>query len=180
MASIESGKGGGKEESMPRYMVFMPVGYIVVLISAAVSLRASTGASINLVGLSLPAAVLWFGALGGVVSSLQGMFFHNAKWDPSYNLWHWFSGAIGASYGMASYLFLIVIARAAVNGNVAGSADVFALGAFAIRLRAEPVPRDDEAGVFDPLPNVQDPRVRRAQEYESSCAANHWSLGLGS
>ncbi|MHB1521871.1 MAG: hypothetical protein ACYCWN_11275 [Ferrimicrobium sp.] len=117
---------------MPRWMVLAPLLYIVVLISVAVGLRASSGTSINLVGLSVPAAVLWFGALGGVVSSLQGMFFHNAKWDPSYNLWHWFSGAIGASYGMASYLFLIVIAKAAVNGTVAASADVFALGAFAL------------------------------------------------
>jgi hypothetical protein len=82
--------------------------------------------------ISIPVAALWFGALGGVISSLQGMFLHRNKWDNNYDLWHIFSGVVGATYGVISYLFLVVVVNAGTSTPPKIDSPVFALGAFAI------------------------------------------------
>jgi hypothetical protein len=81
----------------------------------------------------MPLSVVWFGALGGVVISLQGIFFHNTNWSKDYNYWHAFSGIIGAIYGVISYLFLIVIVKMAVSTqSVSYDTSVFPLAAFTL------------------------------------------------
>jgi hypothetical protein len=38
---------------------------------------------------SLPVGVPWFGAVGGTLISLTGVFKHADTWDPRLELWHW-------------------------------------------------------------------------------------------
>lgn len=55
----------------------------------------------------LPVGVVWFGATGAVVASMRGIFYHNDKWDSSYNYWHIsrpFLGAVTGSVGALLYL----------------------------------------------------------------------------
>ena len=122
---------------MSNWLLIFPSLYIVALGTTAYILRNHT--SLIILGLPLPPAVLWFGALGGVVASLQGIFFHNRKWDNGYTHWHVFSGIVGAAFGLASYLFLIVIVNSAngapsigKGGSAPSQEAVFALGAFAL------------------------------------------------
>src|SRR5205807_2162827 len=36
----------------------------------------------------VPLGIVYFGALGGVTIGLYGLFFHQGRWDHSYDLWH--------------------------------------------------------------------------------------------
>lgn len=63
----------------------------------------------------LPYSVIWFGALGGVVISLHGIFIHNDKWDPKYNYWHMFSAINGAIYGIVGFLLIKFLIQSSVS-----------------------------------------------------------------
>jgi hypothetical protein len=60
---------------------------------------------------ALPLAVPWFGAVGGVVLSLQGVFDHNKDWDNSYGLWHLFRPLFGATLAIVAYFIFITFVR---------------------------------------------------------------------
>lgn len=53
---------------------------------------------------SVPTPVPWFGALGGVLISLTGVFAHHARWLPSFRYWHWARPFIGATVGVVAVL----------------------------------------------------------------------------
>jgi hypothetical protein len=55
---------------------------------------------------NMPTAVPWFGALGGVVISLVGVFEHSLDWNPRYALWHWGRPFVGATLGVIGVLIL--------------------------------------------------------------------------
>jgi hypothetical protein len=57
----------------------------------------------------LPIGVVWFGAVGAVVSSFRGIFAHNQSWDPSYNLWHYSRPILGATTGSIGALMYWVV-----------------------------------------------------------------------
>lgn len=58
----------------------------------------------------LPMGVLWFGALGGVMVGMSGIFFHNRKWDQGYNYWHISRPFMGAAAGgVGALLFYVAI-----------------------------------------------------------------------
>ena len=67
----------------------------------------------------IPLGVIFFGALGGTTIGLFGVFFHEEKWDHSYDLWHATRPLIGAVLGMVSYLIMVVVLGAA--GSTPGS-----------------------------------------------------------
>ena len=71
----------------------------------------------------LPVAIVWFGALGGSLASLTGIFWHNrADWDDSYNLWHelrpW-TGLVMGSVG--AFLLLVATELATATSTSSGS-----------------------------------------------------------
>ena len=57
----------------------------------------------------VPVTAAWYGMVGGFAASLTGMFYHNEKWDDSFDLWHFCSGIVGAIFGVAAYLALTVV-----------------------------------------------------------------------
>ncbi len=65
---------------------------------------------------NMPLSVLWFGALGGLLLSLYHLFV-NRDWQSPFNLWHVFSGLLGAVYGLISYLIVIVIINSTTISN---------------------------------------------------------------
>jgi len=99
----------------------------------------------------LPIAVPWFGAIGAVTISLEGVF--NRKddpWDPRYNYWHIGRPLFGAVLGVVSFFMFVLLANAS-GAQVAflnpkapapGSADrstpvVFYVVAFLVGYREE-------------------------------------------
>jgi hypothetical protein len=63
----------------------------------------------------LPIGVPWFGAIGAVVISLEGLFQHSRRgdWDPTYSYWHLARPLFGAVLAIvAFFIFLLLIAAA--------------------------------------------------------------------
>jgi hypothetical protein len=74
----------------------------------------------------LPVASIWFGAVGGLLISLEGIFEHNRKWSHSYDYWHYMRPVVGAIMGTLGCLVFIVLAEAAASkGKVATPNPVF-------------------------------------------------------
>ena len=70
----------------------------------------------------MPIAVPWFGALGGVIISLTGVFDHAYDWDPAQRLWHISRPFIGATVGVISVLLVQAgILAAGVNPTASKS-----------------------------------------------------------
>jgi IPT/TIG domain len=70
--------------------------------------------------LALTLEAAWFGALGGVIISLKGVYEHSSGtqgWDASYNLWHLGRPVSGAIAGLMTVILLMVI-------NSGGNSDV--------------------------------------------------------
>jgi hypothetical protein len=63
----------------------------------------------------LPFEAIWFGALGGLLISLQGIFDYNRKWRNSYNYWHLVRPVLGAIMGTLGCLIFIVLTEAATK-----------------------------------------------------------------
>jgi hypothetical protein len=63
----------------------------------------------------LPFEAIWFGALGGLLVSLQGIFDYNRKWRDSYNYWHIIRPVLGAIMGTLGCLIFIVLTEAATK-----------------------------------------------------------------
>lgn len=114
---------------MPGWLLVVPLIYLTMLVGAL--FVHGSPHSIDILGLSIPTLVIWFGTLGGVIDSLQGIFANNKKWNHGFTIWHVFSGILGAVYGLTSYLFLLVIVTAGGGAKPPVEA-VFALAAFTI------------------------------------------------
>ena len=73
---------------------------------------------------SLPAGVLWFGALGAVIISLSGTFDHRTDWDPSWALWHFTRPLIGMSLAIIAWLTfqagILAVGSTPAAGNAQG------------------------------------------------------------
>jgi hypothetical protein len=81
-----------------------------------------------LLGGILPVPVPWFGALGAVTISLEGVFLWNHQWDKKYNYWHIGRPLFGAVLGIVAFFLFVVIVTASgtppkflEGGGVAGS-----------------------------------------------------------
>lgn len=100
-------------------VIAWPVVYLAVLVALPI-IRNEYGSSLPHYVLyplqSMPLSVLWFGALGGVMVSLYGIFVNRA-WQNQFNLWHAFSGLLGAIYGLISYLIIVVLINSITINN---------------------------------------------------------------
>jgi hypothetical protein len=73
----------------------------------------------------VPLGVVWLGALGAVLRSLDGIFWHGTNgWDDSYDWWHICSPLVGAVTGVVGYV-LVLAGLATVGGTNTGGREAF-------------------------------------------------------
>ena len=71
----------------------------------------------------LPVGIVWFGAVGGSLASLTGIFWHHrVDWKDSYDLWHKLRPWTGLVMGSVGAFLLLVSTELATAGTVAGGA----------------------------------------------------------
>jgi hypothetical protein len=118
--------------ALPYFVLSM--GYLVVLLSLGIVYVAWSPAR-HVIPETLgpmPIGVPWWGALGAVTISLYGVFFHNLKWERSFNYWHIARPFLGAVLGMVAYLvFVVVIDATGVQAKRSGTL-VYYLVAFLV------------------------------------------------
>jgi hypothetical protein len=86
---------------------------------------------------ALPVGVPWFGAVGGTLISLTGVFKHADDWDPRLELWHWGRPLVGAFVGsIGALMFLVIVDSAAAQPRHLNAA-VFAVVAFLVGYRED-------------------------------------------
>lgn len=69
----------------------------------------------------IPIAVPWFGALGTVTRSLDGLFFHGkGDWSVDYHLWHVTAPLLGFITGTVTYVLLYAGLSTIGGGNKDG------------------------------------------------------------
>jgi len=108
---------GRKPDVAPRisklsasFFFWLGIGYLVLLLVVAVFYNLTTALKPLMFGGVLPAAVPWFGALGAVVISLEGIFFYGQKhWDKRYNYWHIGRPLFGAVLGIVAFFIFVLI-----------------------------------------------------------------------
>jgi hypothetical protein len=138
-----SGQGSGGDDVrgegdviMPRRIFYLELLYLVVLVAVLVLYKTwsafphAVGGKLN----PLPVSVVWFGAVGGVLSGLQGIFFHNQKWDASFNYWHYSRPLVGAVTGSIGALLFLVALRLGTKQGASVKPDVLTLEAVAFVL----------------------------------------------
>jgi len=124
---------------MPRFFFWLELGYLTLLLGGAIAVAkwpTFNRAFPHDIG-PVPLAVAWWGAVGAVIISLQGVFLHNHSWDHSYNYWHIARPLLGAALGTVAFLIFIAVidatgARARDHRSV-----VYYLVAFLIGYREE-------------------------------------------
>jgi H+/Cl- antiporter ClcA len=68
----------------------------------------------------LPLGIVWFGAVGGSLASLTGIFWHHrVDWNDSYNLWHKLRPWTGLVMGTVGAFLLLVTTELATAGTTA-------------------------------------------------------------
>jgi hypothetical protein len=80
---------------------------LLLLMAGAYNLSPWASKTVMLGGL-LPVAVPWFGALGAVTISLEGVFLWNDQWDRKYNYWHIGRPLFGAVLGIVAFFLFVV------------------------------------------------------------------------
>jgi hypothetical protein len=97
----------------PSFFFWLSMGYISLLLLMAMGYNilfaGSDGSKPVLLGGILPIGVPWFGALGAVTISLEGVFLWNSQWDKSYNYWHIGRPVFGAVLGIVAFFLFVVI-----------------------------------------------------------------------
>lgn len=106
---------------MPRWIFWVQLAWLVGLAATFVVYVVSApvrNALPHTLGGNLPIAVPWFGAVGGCLISLTGIFDHNQDWDSSYDYWHSLRPLLGAITGGIGCLLLLVTTEVATKGPV--------------------------------------------------------------
>lgn len=108
---------------MPRRIFIAEMTYLVLLIVLLVVYKTDDPFRDELPALGeIPVEVVWFGAAGGVLSGLGGVFFHNANWNPAYNYWHYSRPLVGGIVGgigcLLFYVSILVGTKSSVTPRV--------------------------------------------------------------
>lgn len=124
----------------PWWVICLDVGYLLVLALLALAwslwpcFRTWASSPVNMV----PLAVLWWGALGAVTVSFEGILRHRHDWIFGLNLWHAMRPALGAIVGAVSYLIFLLVLQAASAHPVSGNGQlIYLLVAFLVGYREE-------------------------------------------
>jgi len=95
----------------PSFFFWLGMAYATLLMVVAVAYNVSYhGRGPYLFGGMLPIAVPWFGALGAVTISLQGVFdWSEGRWNPDYNYWHLGRPVFGLILGIIGFFLFVLI-----------------------------------------------------------------------
>ena len=118
---------------------------LLLLMAAVYNLTKDPNAGATVFGGIVPIAIPWFGALGAVTISLEGVFAYNDKWDKKFNYWHIGRPIFGAVLGIVAFFLFVVIVSAAgsapkfLEGGGATAKDyiIFYVVAFLVGYREE-------------------------------------------
>jgi hypothetical protein len=114
-----AGKGGPDpnpkiQQLGPSFFFWLAMMYTaLLLLMGAIYNMSALDPKPTLVGGILPIAVPWFGALGAVTISLEGVFVWNQQWDKKHNYWHIGRPLFGAVLGIVAFFLFVVIGSAA-------------------------------------------------------------------
>ncbi|MDX6717784.1 MAG: hypothetical protein QOJ63_38 [Solirubrobacteraceae bacterium] len=124
---------------VPRGLFALEIAYLVILLGTFVLFKTSDGVRDALPSRlgPLPVEVPWFGALGGALISLTGMFEHRSSWDHSYKYWHYSRPLVGAIIGSLGALLIFVLSDTASAGAATTTVTAFDVIAFLVGYREE-------------------------------------------
>jgi hypothetical protein len=75
---------------MPPLIFILEMTYLVLLIALLVVYKTDHAFRAALPPFGpLPVQIAWFGATGGVLAGLGGVYFHNSNWNGAYDYWHY-------------------------------------------------------------------------------------------
>lgn len=125
------GDAGRNQEAARLSVLVLQLVYLTLLFAVAAwywqGSRLTVEPKINLYCLlpnpvgGVPLEIVWFGALGGVLLSLQGVFRHVSDWNVRYHPWHVARPFVGAAVAVIAYFLLIVTIRASgTSPNIPG------------------------------------------------------------
>jgi hypothetical protein len=107
--------GGGRPKSLRLTLFLYNIGIIAVLAGLAYLFETKGFAASEY---SIYLASAWFGALGGVIISLKGIYDHAAeKWDDSFDLWHFGRPISGGVAGFMTVILLTAVVPASKDGT---------------------------------------------------------------
>lgn len=125
---------------MPVWMFVLEFAYLVALIVLAAvyvtshRLRTLIPDPLHII------PIAWFGALGAVTISLDGMMRHNQRWEARYNYWHVARPVSGAVLGTIAFLIFFAVVGVA-SGQTGTSQEkqpiVYFIVAFLVGYREE-------------------------------------------
>lgn len=109
-----SGANPAIPQLTPSFFFWMGMTYtgVLLLLGAIYDLSVPLKDRPILLGGILPVAVPWFGALGAVTISLEGVFLWNSQWDSKFNYWHIGRPLFGAVLGIVAFFLFVVIVSA--------------------------------------------------------------------
>jgi hypothetical protein len=124
---------------MPRSILVVAILWTVALVAAFfayIEIDAVADLFPSKIG-SLPFSAVWFGAIGGLLISLQGIFKYNRRWLQSYDYWHYLRPVLGAIMGTVGCLVFVVLTTAAASSKapITQDAAFYAVVALALGYR---------------------------------------------
>lgn len=126
-------------EGAPQIVLFVAISWAAVLIACFV-LYERDRAFAHFVSFKmgrLPFEAIWFGAMGGLLISAQGIFDHKGAWDRGYDYWHFARPLLGAVMGSLGCLVFIVLNEAATKKTAMPNPVFYDVIALAIGYREE-------------------------------------------
>ena len=123
---------------MPVRIFVLEFAYLLLLMAVFVIYRTDHAfrAAVPTLG-PVPGDVVWFGAVGGVLAGLGGIYFHNANWNHAYDYWHYSRPFVGAVVGGIGALLYYASIRIGTTRTIAPEAITFYAVAFLLAFADE-------------------------------------------
>ncbi len=108
---------------MPLRIFVFEMTYLVLLIALLIVYKTDHPFRAALPSLGpLPIQIAWFGATGGVIAGLGGVYLHNQNWNQGYDYWHYsrplVAGITGSIGCLLFYVSLLLGGTSAVTPRV--------------------------------------------------------------
>jgi hypothetical protein len=103
---------------MPVHIFIVEMAYLVLLIALLVVYKTDAAFRDALPPFGpLPVQIVWFGATGGVLAGIGGVYFHNETWSHAYDYWHYSRPLVGGVVGgIGCLLFYVSITLGSTKG----------------------------------------------------------------